>query len=74
MNVIRHLFTGKDNQTWDMGRISWAACYLAVVVHDAFKPGTVQEFAIALGAVAAAHGVALGLKSKTEPGPDGGNS
>lgn len=67
MNVIRHIFTGKDGITWDLGRISWAACYLAVVIHDIAHPASLQELGIALGAVTAAHGVALGMKAKTEP-------
>ncbi len=68
MKGLRELITGKDNTTWDLGRVSWAGSYLAVVIHDICKPGTLQELAISLAAVAAAHGVALGLKSKTEPG------
>lgn len=67
MASLMHLITGKDNTTLDLGRVSWIACYLAVVGHDILKPGTLQELALALGAVAAAHGVALGLKAKTEP-------
>lgn len=67
MNLIRHLFTGKDGVTWDLGRVSWAVCTLGVIVHDLFKPGTVMEFATALAAIAAAHGFALGVKSATEP-------
>ena len=68
---LLHLLTGKDNATLDLGRVSWAASYLAVIVHDICKPGTLQDLAIALAAVAGAHGIALGFKAKTEPGgPD----
>ncbi|MDR3684764.1 MAG: hypothetical protein P4L11_13635 [Geothrix sp.] len=75
LQAIRHALTGKDNTTWDLGRISWASSFLAVVGHEALqqwkgKGSSVRDFAIALAAVAAAHGAALGLKGKTEP--DGG--
>ena len=73
---LRLVFTGRDNQTLDLGRLSWAASYLAVVGHDGWliykgTPGSVRDLAIALAAVAAAHGAALGLKASTEP--DGGS-
>lgn len=65
--ILRHLFTGKDGETWDLGRVSWAGCFLAVVGHDAMRPGSLQDLAVALAAVTAAHGFALGFKAKTEP-------
>lgn len=70
---LRQIFTGRDNSTLDLGRISWVCSYLAVVAHDAYQlykaaPVTLQELAVALSAVTVAHGAALGLKAKTEPG------
>ena len=77
MNLIRHLFTGKDNRTWDLGRISWGVSTLAVLAHDGWQVYhcaataivDVKDLAYALAAVVAAHGFALGQKAKTEPDP-----
>lgn len=73
MNLIRHLFTGKDNATWDLGRISWGVNMAAVIGHEAYQlwkgaGSSIRDFAMALAVVAGAHGIALGLKAKTEPG------
>ena len=71
--VLLDMVTGRDNQTHDLGRWSWAGSTLAVLAHDAWqlRQGanvSVRDLAIALAAVAAAHGVALGVKATTEPG------
>jgi len=71
--MFRHLMTGRDNQTHDLGRWSWLICTMAVLTHDAWQLKhavvvDVQSLAIALSAVAAAHGIALGIKANTEPG------
>lgn len=73
MRALLELVTGKDNRTHDLGRWSWAICMLAVLAHDAWQlrggaEVNIKDLAIALAAVAAAHGVALGLKASTEPG------
>ena len=72
MSTIKHLFSGMDNTTVDIGRVSWAASFLAVVAaaganwwHGAVID--VQALAVALAAVAAAHGAALWAKKDTEP-------
>ena len=70
-----HLVTGKDNSTWDLGRISWLICTVSVLAKEAWQmsagKGTpLRDFAIALAGVAAAHGAALGFKAHTEPGGD----
>ena len=72
MNIIKHLFSGMDNATVDIGRVSWAASFLAVIAaaganwwHGAVID--VQALAVALSAVAAAHGAALWAKKDTEP-------
>jgi hypothetical protein len=72
MGRLLQLLTGKDNTTLDMGRVSWAASFLAVVAHEGWQvahgaSASIRDFAIALAAVSAAHGVALGLKAQTEP-------
>lgn len=73
MGILRHLLTGRDNQTHDLGRWSWLICTLSVLAHDAYQlyKGTVvdvKDLGVALCAVAAAHGLAIGAKAKTEPG------
>ena len=74
MNIIKHLLSGMDNATVDIGRVSWAASFLAVAAaaganwwHGALID--VQAFATALSIVAGAHGAALWAKKDTEPRP-----
>ncbi len=75
MNIFTKLYdliTGKDNQTLDLGRVSWVISTLTVIGHScwsAYNKAAVDLFqlASALSAVAAAHGVALGMKANTEP-------
>ena len=37
MNQLLQLITGKDNTTWDLGRISWALSFVAVIAHEAYQ-------------------------------------
>ena len=74
MKVLRDLFTGAEGVTHDLGRWSWAGSFVAVVTaaganwwHGAVID--LQAFAIALSAVAGAHGAALWTKKDTEPKP-----
>lgn len=72
MSAIRQLFTGRDNQSHDLGRWSWAGSFLAIAAHTAWldfkgQPPTVGDLAQALGVVCAAHAVALFTKQQTEP-------
>lgn len=72
MNFIRHLFTGKDNTTWDMGRVSWATCTFAVIGAAAANWWHGHEidlmaFGGAITGVVVAHGAALWAKRDTEP-------
>ena len=71
---MKHLLSGMDNTTVDIGRVSWAASFLAVVAAAGANwwHGSVidvQGLAIALSAVAGAHGAALWAKKDTEPKP-----
>ena len=73
MKWLNDLVTGKDNATHDIGRWSWLICTMAVLAHDGYQlyhgaAVAVQDLAFALSAVAAAHGLAIGAKSKAEPG------
>jgi len=72
MAWLKHLLTGADNQTHDLGRWSWMLSWIAVVAaaagnwwHAAVLD--VMQLAQALGVVAAAHGAALWAKKDTEP-------
>lgn len=70
--IIKQLLTGRDGETHDLGRWSWAGSFTAVIaatvgnwLHGALID--VQALAIALGTVAGAHGAALLAKKDTEP-------
>ena len=72
----KQLLTGKNNETWDLGRISWTTCTVSTLVKEVVataqgKGSSLRDFAIALATITAAHGIVLGLKAHTEP--DGGN-
>ena len=70
--VLRHLFTGRDGVTFDLGRVLWlkfAAAYVGLsALHlshgGAFDPMT---WAAGAGTILAAGGGALALKAGTEP-------
>lgn len=69
--VFRDIFTGRDNKTHDIGKWSWAICIAAVIAHDGYllyhkTVVDVLSFAAALGAVCAAHGIAIGAKKATD--------
>ena len=69
----KKLLTGQDNQTWDVGRISWALSFLAVlalaVLHE-FRGAheSIKDLGLSLTGIAAGHGIGIGMKGKTEPG------
>lgn len=72
MKPLNDLLTGKDNETHDIGRWSWALSMLAVIGSGAsniWHSGIIDllQLAQAIGAVVLAHGGALFAKSKTEP-------
>lgn len=75
MEWLKHLVTGIDGKTHDLGRYSWIASMLSVIgggIWNALHAGAVDlmQFAQAIGVVAAAHGGALMMKAKTEPIPE----
>lgn len=68
----RTVLSGKDNQSFDVGRILWVFFSGALVAHESVavhhgQPFDAIAFATACGALMAAGGAALGLKSHTEP-------
>ena len=74
MNFLKTVFTGKDNQSGDIGRIIWAFSTVALVFHEGWATIVAHQhfdavsFATACGGLMAAGAAALGLKAKTEPG------
>jgi hypothetical protein len=69
---LLHMLTGQDNTTIDIGRVSWALSFVAVVAAAGANwwHGAViglRELAESLGIVATTHGVALLAKARTEP-------
>ena len=69
---LKHMFTGKDNQTMDLGRVLWAkavVAFLGLAFYGVYKgnPVDYMAFGTGLAAVLAAGGAAIGLKAKTEP-------
>lgn len=72
MEWAKHLLTGIDNETFDLGRCSWALSMAALfagagwnAMHGAALD--LMSLAQAIGVVVVAHGGALFLKKDTEP-------
>jgi len=71
---LRDLFTGKDNKTWDLGRVMWAkgtVVYFAMTLYSLYKGIAVDplNWATGFGAILAAGGAAIMLKKNDEPAP-----
>ena len=70
--LLKQLFTGKDNETHDLGRYSWAASMASVIgggAWNAIQSGAIDlmQLAQAIGVVAGVHGAVLWAKKDTEP-------
>jgi hypothetical protein len=70
--LLKHSFTGKDNQTFDIGRILWAlGClsFLGCAFYALYRGQTwdAVAFGTGFGALLAGGGAAIGLKKATEP-------
>ena len=72
MEIVKHILTGKDNETFCMGRVSWAASFTAIcaaaggIILTGGALG-IAELGIALATIAAGHGAAIKLKETSEP-------
>ena len=72
--AIRHVFTGGDNQTTEIGRVLLAFFSLAIVVQHALaiwihgQQFDVMSTATAYGALLVAGCGAIRIKAATEPG------
>ena len=74
VEILRHLLTGKDNETHDVARWSWVTTTLATIVGamwDAIHNGNIDlmSFAQAIGIISGAHGAAVMMKRDSEPEP-----
>ena len=70
-DILKQLLTGKDNKTYDIGRVTWLLGFIAViglavyeVMHGAVS---LRELAEALGIVSGAGGASAMMKKDTEP-------
>ncbi len=75
MRALTQLLTGRDNQTHDLGRWSWAGSFATVLgatAWNAYQGATIDLTALAgaLGIVSGSHGAALWAKAATEPSSD----
>lgn len=75
INIVQQLLTGKDNNTYDIGRVTWMLGTIAVIGLAIYEVTASQvslrELAEALGIVSGAGGASVMMKKDTEP--DGGN-
>jgi hypothetical protein len=69
--ILKQLLTGKDNQTYDLGRVSWLVGMVAVILLAAYEvmhsTVSLRELAESLGIVSAAGGASVAMKQKAEP-------
>lgn len=69
--ILKQLLTGKDNQTYDLGRVSWLVGMVAIIALAGYEVMhstiSLRELAESLGIVSAAGGASVAMKSKTEP-------
>jgi hypothetical protein len=70
---FKQLLTGKDNETYDIGRVTWLLGILAVIglaIYEVMHTTiSLRELAEALGIVTGASGASVMMKEKTEPQP-----
>jgi len=69
---FKQLLTGKDNETYDIGRVTWLLGILAVIslaIYEVMHTNvSLRELAEALGIVTGASGASVMMKRETEPG------
>lgn len=75
-NILKTLFTGKDNSTYDIGRVLWAVGLASLIILECFKlflslPFDAMAYAGAIGTILTTGSAALGLKRHTEPETSG---
>jgi len=69
--ILQQLLTGKDNETYDLGRVSWLVGMIAVIGLAAYEvmhsSVSLRELAESLGIVSAASGASVAMKQGAEP-------
>lgn len=75
---FKDLFTGKDNRTYDMGRVLWfqsIQAFMGISIYAIYKGGTFDPvlWGAGLAALLGGGGAAIGLKSMTEPADTNGD-
>ena len=69
--ILKQLLTGKDNETYDIGRVSWMLGIISVIVIAFYEvmhsSVSLRELAESLGIVSGAGGVSIMAKKDTEP-------
>jgi hypothetical protein len=70
-HILKQLLTGKDNTTYDLGRVAWFIGLIAVIGVASYQliNGNVslRELAESIGIVSGASGVSIMAKKDTEP-------
>lgn len=74
MPMLKHLFTGVDNSTYDLGRVIWAhfaVVYSVISAWHLYQGGVFDpvSWCAGAGALMASGSGALLLKKSTEPTP-----
>ena len=68
---FRQLLTGKDNETYDIGRFTWLVGTVAIIVLAFYQvvngQVNIREIAESLGIISAAGGASVAMKHKAEP-------
>ena len=72
LQFLKHLFTGKDNQTFDLGRVLWALGVIALIAFTGWHVWEKCEFdamsyGTGLGALLGGGGAGIAIKKGTEP-------
>ena len=70
--LVNDCLTGKDGESYDVGRILWilgVLAFIALSVASILKTGTFDpmNWGAGYGGLLAGGGAGIGLKSKTEP-------
>jgi len=69
--ILQQLLTGKDNQTYDIGRVTWFLGFIAVISIAGYEvmhsSVSLRELAEALGIVSGAGGASVMMKKDSEP-------
>ena len=70
-DFFRHLLTGKDNSTYDIGRVTWLFGIIAVISLAGYEMFhtvvSLRELAESLGIVSGAGGASVMMKKDAEP-------